>query len=112
MASLAFYACECGMYFKAVQARSTNGSTCRCECGSTVVFHGQIVSLWKTRKLDTLFGTGWTEIPVMETREAPNDNPPADLPVTEVTLFCKSVVAGANDTSRSKFLRSGLRSLV
>ena len=112
MASLAFYACECGMYFKAVQTRSANGSTCRCECGRVVVFHGQVVSLWNARKLNSLFGTGWTEIPVAETREAPADNPPAHLPVPEVTLLCRSLVSGANDTSRSRFLSGGLRSLV
>jgi len=62
MASLSFYTCECGMYFKALQEQSSNGSTCRCDCGRAISFHGQVVSLWKTRKLDSLFGMGWTAI--------------------------------------------------
>ena len=70
IASLSFYACECGMYFKARQEQSINGSAYRCECGRTIAFHGRVVSLWKTRNLDSLFGAGWTAISLSDMEES------------------------------------------
>src|SRR5262245_5552788 len=62
IATLSFYSCDCGMHFKALQESSVNQQRYRCECGDMVIFHGHVISLWKTRKLDSLFGTGWTEV--------------------------------------------------
>jgi hypothetical protein len=73
--ALSFYTCECGMYFRAVQEHSINGSTCRCDCGRTVRFHGQVTSLWKTRRLDSLFGTGWTDVPLADSPDEHSGSP-------------------------------------
>jgi hypothetical protein len=66
--SLSFYHCDCGMYFKTLQQKSSDGSMYLCECGRAVEFYGQVVSLWKTRTIESLFGTGWTDVPLAEVK--------------------------------------------
>ena len=64
VASLSFYHCDCGTFFKVLQEQSRDASTHRCECGASVVFSGRVVTLWKTRTIESLFGAGWNEVPI------------------------------------------------
>jgi len=68
VASLSFYHCDCGIYYKALQEQSCEACLHPCECGSSVLFYGRLISLWKTRNIESLFGTGWIEVPIQKER--------------------------------------------